>query len=377
MLWLVFATGMTGVEAGASIVVFASTGNALGWVWPPALFALVVWMTVRARGDLNSRARAWVLYPVFATLLLSAPRGRVRDVPGVRRRRCVPDGGPVDRRRWSPPPPELHRLGEPDRRARGRTRRTLPDDGGVDRTRGCPLTKVCVYDRAGRGWSKSADRPEDGVQVATDVHTLLRRAGVPGPYVLAEHSAGGLYVQNVAHLYPHDVGGMVLLDSMHPDQYTKIASYPSFYEMSTRVSAVLPSLSRLGANRLFNETAYRDLPASARDEERAFWSTRRHNRSLRDEFSQLRTAMAQAGALTSLGNRPLIVVTAKKDAEPGWMGLQNELAALSANRAHWILRDAKHEMLTEDKDTARQSSRATREVVDAVRNGTPVTGTNS
>jgi thioesterase domain-containing protein len=31
------------------------------------------------------------------------------------------------------------------------------------------------------------------VQVAADLHTLLERATVPGPYVLAGHSVGGTY----------------------------------------------------------------------------------------------------------------------------------------------------------------------------------------
>ena len=87
-------------------------------------------------------------------------------------------------------------------------------------------TRVCVYDRAGRGWSESAGTAQDGVQVATDLHTLLDRAGEHGPYVLAGHSAGGLYVLNFARLYPDDVAGVALLDSMSPQQYTAIDGWP-------------------------------------------------------------------------------------------------------------------------------------------------------
>ncbi|MFL6295900.1 MAG: alpha/beta fold hydrolase, partial [Actinomycetes bacterium] len=53
-------------------------------------------------------------------------------------------------------------------------------------------TRVCVYDRAGRGWSEPASTAQDGAQIATDLHTLLGRGHVPGPYVLAGHSFGGL-----------------------------------------------------------------------------------------------------------------------------------------------------------------------------------------
>ena len=61
--------------AGASILVVAPTGNELGWVWPPVVAALAVWMIVRARQDLRSRTRVWLLYPVCGALFLSAVGG--------------------------------------------------------------------------------------------------------------------------------------------------------------------------------------------------------------------------------------------------------------------------------------------------------------
>jgi pimeloyl-ACP methyl ester carboxylesterase len=40
-------------------------------------------------------------------------------------------------------------------------------------------TQVCVYDRAGHGWSDPSTGAQDGLAVATDLHTLLERADVP------------------------------------------------------------------------------------------------------------------------------------------------------------------------------------------------------
>ncbi|MBB5640619.1 alpha/beta fold hydrolase [Cryobacterium roopkundense] len=77
-------------------------------------------------------------------------------------------------------------------------------------------TRVCVYDRAGRGWSDPTDAPQDATQVATDPRAALHSADVPGPYVLAGHSFGGLYVLTFAAHYPDDVAGMVLVDSTNP-----------------------------------------------------------------------------------------------------------------------------------------------------------------
>ena len=72
------------------------------------------------------------------------------------------------------------------------------------------------------------------------------------------------------------------------------------------------------------------------------WRRPAHARSVRDEFSQIRTTMTEAQALTTLGDRPLIVLTAEKDAQGGWIAAQDKLAALSTNSVHRTLADADH-----------------------------------
>jgi pimeloyl-ACP methyl ester carboxylesterase len=358
---------------GTGILILAPTGNQLGWVWPPVVVTLTIWMIVHARRELRSRTRVWLVYPVLAALMLSALGGGYETYRETTDRASYPMPGRLidvgghslhlDCTGTGSPTVVLEPgLGEPSTAMAW----IAPDVATT--------TRVCVYDRAGRGWSESASAPQDGVQVATDLHTLLERAGEPGPYVLAGHSAGGIYILNFAQRYPQQVAGVALLDSMHPEQYTKIASWPAFYEMFRRVSALLPPLSRLGVGRAFGGTGYGDLPPLARDEQRAFWSTPRHGRSVRDEFSELRTAMAQVQSMTSLGDRPLVVVTAAKEAAGGWMEAQDELAALSTNGDHRIVSDATHATLIDNSAIATQSSQAIRDVVTSVRTGAPVAG---
>ena len=52
----------------------------LNWVWPPALLALAIWMIVRARRQLRSRSRRWLLYPVIAMLALASIGGGYETV---------------------------------------------------------------------------------------------------------------------------------------------------------------------------------------------------------------------------------------------------------------------------------------------------------
>ena len=73
--------------------------------------------------------------------------------------------------------------------------------------------RVCSYDRAGLGRSDEHPAGADR-STAEDLHALLRAARVPGPYVLAGHSAGGAHVVEYAQAYPDDVLGMVLVDAV-------------------------------------------------------------------------------------------------------------------------------------------------------------------
>lgn len=364
------AVAMT--AAATTLLVLAPSGDEARWVWPPAVLALVVWMVIQSRRHLQSRARLFVLYPLFAALALSgiggayeayreatntateAMPGRLVDVGGHKLHiNCTGSGSPIVVLEGG--------LGEPSTMMASWV---APDVA--------PTTRVCVYDRAGRGWSEPADELRDGSATATDLHVLLERAGEPGPYVLAGHSAGGLYVLNFANLFPHDVAGVVLLDSMHPQQYERVPSWPGFYEMFRRASAVMPSLSRLGVMRILNDTQFGNLPTPQREQERAFLSTPQHNRSVRDEFHMIRTAMRQADALQTLGDVPLVVVTARRGQDPGWFEAQDDLMTLSSNSAHRFLPDAAHDMVVGDEATARHSSDAVLEVVTAIRTNTPI-----
>jgi hypothetical protein len=159
---------------------------------------------------------------------------------------------------------------------------------------------------------------------------------------------------------------------MHPDQYTKLPGWSSFYANLRRTSVLFPSLARLGVGRLIVHSASSGLPPQVREEERAFSSTARAARSLHDEAAELRTTLEQAGALTDLGARPLIVVTAARDAQRGWRPLQNDLATLSTNSVHRVLANATHSSLTEDKTEAGEAARAILEVVAAVRTDQPL-----
>jgi len=363
--WLALAGTLLLIWPG----VVATAG--IAWVAPVLLLALVVWMTLRVRHELNSRIRPWLVYPIFAVFACAALGGVYETVQENLDRRAHPMHGQLidvggGRRIYlscagsgNPTVVLVPGAGEPSS-----IWAWIAPDVARD-------TRVCVYDRAGRGWSDPARQQQDGMAIAADLNALLTGAHEPSPYVLAGHSFGGLYVRAFAARYPNGTAGVVLLDASDPHQFT-LPAYPRFYEGYRRVSALFPSLARFAVGRLAYRSQYGGLPSEARAEQYMFWCTARHARSLRDEWAAAPLAMHQAGSLVTLGDRPLMVVTALKDAQEGWATLQDEVPKLSSNSSHWSLATTSHASLIEDKADAALASQAIREVVTAVRTSKPL-----
>ena len=361
---------------GAALLVFTpsnATMDALGWVWPPALLGLLVWITIQIRRQLPRRGGRWMLYPVIAVTALAAVGGGIHTVTQA-----------VDQATAESLPGQLvdvgdHRLylsctgsGEP-------TVILEPGLGGTSAAWGwieptvATHTRVCVYDRAGRGRSDPSPDPQDGDQIATDLHTLLDRAGITGPLVMVGHSLGGLYVLDYAARYPQQVAGMVLLDTTPPTAFTELPDYPAIYDMLTIETGLFPGLARVGVTQLVNDLGDAELPAQAASQVRADLSTAGQARSERDEVAMIPTIMAQARAVTDLGDLPPYVLTAPLDTQTNWLTPQTELAALSNNSVHLVVAGASHQSLLDNQAAAAAVSRhAITQVVDAARTGAPL-----
>lgn len=369
-----WAAAPAGFFALAGLISFLPPGSVVqkvfGWVWPPLLLVLVIWMIIRARRRLRSRGARWLLYPVLAVLVIAAVGGGYVTVREY-----------LDARAY-PPPGQLvdvggHRL---HLNCTGSGSPTVILEPGLGEASPAMAwiapavardTRVCVYDRAGRGWSDPAGGPLDAVQTATDLHTLLDRAHIPGPYVLAGHSFGGLYVLSFAATYPDQVAGMVLLDSTAPKPGPVPPSNAGSYDFVGRISALLPAVAHLGAAHLIGDS-YGSLPPGSRDEARATVSTAHSVASWLNEFFEGSIATHQAASLVDFGSKPLIVVTAGREHDAAWMAAQDKLATLSTNSRHDVVADATHASLVLEEADAAAASQAVRDVVAAVRTSRPL-----
>jgi pimeloyl-ACP methyl ester carboxylesterase len=348
-----------------------TVSNVFGWVWPPVLLGLVVWMIIRARRQLHSRTRWWLLYPVLSVLTLAsvgggsetvresidataypAP-GQLIDVGGHRLHLyCTGSGSPTV-------------VLEPGLGEASSVMSWIAPAVAAD-------TRVCVYDRAGRGWSEAADGPQDAAQTAADLHALLERAHIPGPYVLAGHSFGGLYILTFAANYPDQVAGLVLLDSTAPASGPAPPSKTGSYDLVGRISALLPAVAHLGVTRVYGQSSYGTLPPRSRDEARARSATASDVASFLNEFLEGSIAVHQAASLADFADKPLIVVTAGRGHDAAWLSAQDKLATLSTNSRHRIVADATHASLVLDETDGTAASQAVRDVVASVRTSRPL-----
>ncbi len=186
----------------------------LSWAWPPVVVALAVWMFVQMRRSATGAGR-WLLTPVIAVLALAALGATYENIALVRDQDAFAAPGKL----YDVGGHRLHL------HCQGRGGPTVVLSNGMGEVSAswarisgpvAETTRVCSYDRAGQGWSESAERPQDGIAAAKDLHTLLAAAGEKGPFVLVGHSTGGTYALTYASRYPDQVAGLVLLDSSSP-----------------------------------------------------------------------------------------------------------------------------------------------------------------
>jgi pimeloyl-ACP methyl ester carboxylesterase len=207
-------------------------------------------------------------------------------------------------------------------------------------------TRVCTYDRAGYGFSEPGPLPRTADRIARELHTLLERADVPGPYVIVGHSLGGAHARVFAHEYASEVAGVVLIDSMNPRAAapaTASAAPPP--DESSRGDWLITLPARVGALRALAGPlgVKADLAPGVADAYVAAWVTPRNLRVwIVDEGRGMPVSLAQARAITSLGATPLIVLSRGLDRDAVHDAEQAALLELSTNSRQVVAERSGH-----------------------------------
>jgi pimeloyl-ACP methyl ester carboxylesterase len=205
------------------------------------------------------------------------------------------------------------------------------------------FTQACWYDRAGEGWSELGPFPRTSVAISNDLHELLKRAGLQAPYVFAGASFGGLNSRVYGSLYPNEVAGMVLIDSAHEDELRRA---PKFFLGRTAprflwhpIQLALEAANFVGLVRLTQSSPAQGKSPSQMTHEEIIAAMRQRPKSFVGNVSTglvLPESFAEASSANSLGDFPLIVMTAGQSFDFGDAELNRQAAAYQQVWIHEI-----------------------------------------
>ncbi|MES2503710.1 MAG: alpha/beta hydrolase [Myxococcota bacterium] len=227
-------------------------------------------------------------------------------------------------------------------------------------------SRVCSYDRAGYGLSELGPNPRTGKVVAEELQTLLHAAGIKPPYLLVGHSLGGMFIRVFEALYPSQVKGLILVDSVHEEQHKRLPRFPDqspslWQRLETFFARHFDFVKDWVIEK--DKTKY-PIPPDFSDVQLTY----AFDLMMRSNIEEATTAEGKSvdGSADDLkkmdrklGNKPLIVVsqgkpdgvTADMDEEYAakikqmnkvWPELQLELVQLSSNSRHLIAKESGH-----------------------------------
>lgn len=183
------------------------------------------------------------------------------------------------------------------------------------------ITRTFSYDRAGLGESDKSTLDRTSSNQVRELHELLQKTKVKGPYIIVAHSIGGFNARLFADSYPEEVAGIIFVDAAHEEMFSlyKLLA-PKEYE-NTRGEFVNP------------EGTFDDLLNSAAEVRKA-----RRNDGLRNIPITVLSAEN-----TDLNVPGTILV--------GWAQLQRDIATLSDNSKQITVKGSGH-MIQDDNPQA-------------------------
>ena len=228
------------------------------------------------------------------------------------------------------------------------------------------VAHVCVYDRAGLGWSDMATLPRALEDRVDDLHRLLDKSGLRKPVILAGHSMGGLLVRMFAKKYPADVAGLMLIEASNERANNNEESLKRVTQTAAQIGMAFGLLANGG------EIPQVRIPNGPPEQE----IVQRESvfRAGQDDFvamSKIDVELQKFGDLGTLGDKPLIVITRGKrdpgfppELEKTWDESHRWLATLSSRATLIVAENAGHMVNIDRPDLLREASQQIVKMVD-------------
>ncbi len=187
------------------------------------------------------------------------------------------------------------------------------------------VTRVCIYDRAGYGWSDPSPYPRHSQQIVQELEALLIQANIEPPYILVGDSFGSFNVRLYAHLFPEKVIGLVLTDGLHEREILQMPIalqglklfFISGFVMSVfgAILGIIRLLSLLGVFEWLKPELRRVPPQALVWVKRSFLRSK-HWLTMSREMLNLSKSAQQVRVAQDLGSVPIVSIKANSFFKP-------------------------------------------------------------
>ena len=231
------------------------------------------------------------------------------------------------------------------------------------------IALVCMYDRAGLGWSDPVPAPRSLGARVDDLHALLEKAHESPPYILVGHSMGGLLARIYTKKFPNDVAGLVLIESSEEQMNGSQRSERESAENAKQIGIGAMVLS-LGIQ--IPQVRFPNGPADQEIIQRA--SVFRAGQDDLLAMSRLTEELQSIGNLEALDDLPLVVVQQGRpdpnrtmERAKEWREAQARLARLSTRSEELVAERSWHSVMNDEPEMYRI---AVAKVLDMIRTDT-------
>jgi pimeloyl-ACP methyl ester carboxylesterase len=181
------------------------------------------------------------------------------------------------------------------------------------------IARVCIYDRAGYGWSEPSPKSRCSETIVNELHALLSEAKIEPPYILVGDSFGSYNVRLYAHHFPDRVVGLVLTDGLHEEamldmsfelQLLKLLFLSGFLTSSVAASlGIIRILGDLGVFELIKKELKQFPQETLQPVKRSFYS-HNHWLTMAREIWNIDKSSRQVRQANDLGNIPIVSIKA-------------------------------------------------------------------
>ncbi|MBP3327097.1 MAG: alpha/beta hydrolase [Coprococcus sp.] len=174
-----------------------------------------------------------------------------------------------------------------------------------------------VYiDRTGYGFSLSAGVEKDIDSILEETRSVLKKAGISGPYILAASGSAGVEAVYWAHTYKDEVEAIIGMDMNYPEQFesTTTEDYAGFFDY------MMVKFCSIGGMRLMKNSMPNDIRGIYTEMQMATRNALVAQRAYtQDMFEENESTVENAAKVNALGwpeEMPMLMLLANPIMEP-------------------------------------------------------------